>query len=172
MEYLSQWPESRYYTQRMSTDMTYQTESTSLETTEQFASSLGSRLRGGEVIVLVSDLGGGKTAFVRGLARGMGSTDHVASPTFTISREYKSGKLTLYHFDFYRLQEPGIVAAELEEFIHDPTAVVAIEWGAIVKDVLPEDKMVINITRTGETSRHLEVTYSEKLAYLIPEEAK
>lgn len=120
--------------------------------------------------MLVSDLGGGKTAFVRGLAAGMGSTDHVASPTFTLAREYQAGELTLYHFDFYRLQEPGVVAAELEEFVHDPSAVVAIEWGSIVEDVLPEDKIVINIDRTGEMSRRFTINYPDKLSYLIPRE--
>lgn len=118
----------------------------------------------------MSDLGGGKTAFVRGLARGMGSSDHVASPTFTISREYRAGDLTLYHFDFYRLQEPGIVAAELEEFIHDPRAVVAIEWGEIVADVLPRDRLEVYIERTGEASRRITVRYPESLAYVLPGE--
>lgn len=149
--------------------MTYRTESTSLEDTELFAARLGQQLKGGEVIVLSSDLGGGKTAFVRGLAKGMGSPDHVASPTFTISREYKAGKLTLYHLDFYRLQEPGVVAAELEEFIHDPKAVVAIEWGDIVEEVLPEDKIIIKLERTGETRRNIEVRYPEKLSYIVAE---
>lgn len=149
--------------------MIYETDSTSSDTTEQFARLLGSKLTGGETIVLVSDLGGGKTAFVRGLAKGMGSTDHVASPTFTLAREYKAGPLTLHHFDFYRLQEPGVVAAELEEFIHDPNAVVAIEWGGIVEEILPEDSIVITITRTGETNRHFRVQYPKQLAYIIPE---
>jgi tRNA threonylcarbamoyladenosine biosynthesis protein TsaE len=147
--------------------MTYQIESTSLEATEQFAQSLGSNLRGGEVIVLVSDLGGGKTAFVRGLARGMGSQDHVASPTFTITREYRAPKLTLHHFDFYRLQEAGVVAAELEEFLDDPEAVVAIEWGAIVADVLPQNSVVVHIERTSDTTRHLTLKYPESLQYLL-----
>lgn len=130
---------------------------------------MGGRLRGGEVLVLASDLGGGKTTFVRGLARGMGSGDHVASPTFTISREYHAEKLTLYHFDFYRLSEPGVVAAELEEFVHDPNAVVAIEWGDIVTDVLPEERIFINISRTGETSRLLEISAPASLIYLFQE---
>lgn len=129
-------------------------------------------MRGGEVLVLVSDLGGGKTAFVRGLTRGMGSQDHVASPTFTIMREYHSpaGKPTLYHFDFYRLQEAGVVAAELEEFVHDPSAVVAIEWGAIVADVLPSERLEVHIERTGDTTRLLKLIYPESLSYLIPAE--
>lgn len=122
--------------------------------------------------MLVSDLGGGKTAFVRGLARGMGSHDHVASPTFTITREYHSaaGGLTLHHFDFYRLQEAGVVAAELEEFINDPKAVVAIEWGAIVADVLPDERLEVHIERTGEDSREFSFLYPESLSYLIPAE--
>jgi len=119
--------------------------------------------------VLVSDLGGGKTALVRGMAAGMGSSDHVASPTFTISREYHAGELTLYHFDFYRLQDPGVIAAELEEFLHDPKAVVAIEWGSVVEDVLPEERVEITLGRTGETSRELTAQYAKKFAYLFPE---
>ncbi|HEX8226838.1 MAG TPA: tRNA (adenosine(37)-N6)-threonylcarbamoyltransferase complex ATPase subunit type 1 TsaE [Candidatus Saccharimonadales bacterium] len=151
--------------------MTYQTSSQSSEKTGQLAAEIGARLRGGEVIVLTSDLGGGKTAFVRGLARGMGSADHVASPTFTISREYKAPAkgLTLYHFDFYRLQEPGLIAHELAETIDDPEAVIAIEWGQIVEDVLPEQQMAVEIVRTGESTRQFTFNYPSELAYLLPE---
>jgi tRNA threonylcarbamoyladenosine biosynthesis protein TsaE len=149
--------------------MTYQTSSASSSETEDLGSSLGRKLRGGEVLVLTSDLGGGKTAFVRGLARGMGSTDHVASPTFTISREYKAGKLTLFHLDFYRLQEPGVVRAELEEFLDDPQAVVAIEWGDAVDDVLPEDKILVRIDRTGDNSRNFSFSYPASAAYIFDE---
>jgi tRNA threonylcarbamoyladenosine biosynthesis protein TsaE len=121
------------------------------------------------VLVLTSDLGGGKTAFTRGLAAGMGSGDHVASPTFTISRQYSSDKLTMYHFDFYRLQEPGVIQAELEEFLDDPEAVVVTEWGAIVDEVLPADKVVVEIKWTGETNRDFTFTYPESMAYLFEE---
>jgi tRNA threonylcarbamoyladenosine biosynthesis protein TsaE len=127
------------------------------------------RLRGGEVIVLTSDLGGGKTAFVRGLVKGMGSQDHVASPTFTISREYSSSKknLKMYHFDFYRLQEPGIISNELAEVVGDPHAVIAIEWGDIVAGVLPEDKVTISIEQTGENTRNFTCTCPDVLHYLF-----
>ena len=155
----------------MSTGLTWQTISTSLEDTAKLAESLGAKLRGGEVIELVSDLGGGKTTFVRGLAKGMGSQDKVASPSFTISREYKARDLTLYHFDFYRLNDPGIVANELAEVVGDPKAVVAVEWADIVEDVLPVDKLTIRIKTTGEFTRELTCTYPAKLQYLIPEEA-
>jgi tRNA threonylcarbamoyladenosine biosynthesis protein TsaE len=148
--------------------MTYQISSDSLDVTEHIATTLGSKLRGGEVIALSSDLGGGKTAFVRGLARGMGSDDHVASPTFTIGRQYHAAQtgLTLHHFDFYRLQDPGLMSLELGEVLGDPSAVVAIEWGDVVEDILPAGKLVITIARTGKNSRELVFTYPEDLAYL------
>ncbi|HEY1835303.1 MAG TPA: tRNA (adenosine(37)-N6)-threonylcarbamoyltransferase complex ATPase subunit type 1 TsaE [Candidatus Saccharimonadales bacterium] len=149
---------------------TWQTDSASLEATEALAEKIGKRLKGGEVIELVSDLGGGKTAFVRGLARGLGSRDHVASPTFTISREYQAGELTLYHFDFYRLSEPGIMSAELAEILDDPKAVVAVEWSDIVQHVLPEKRLSVKFALNGETSRQLDFTYPPELAYLIQTE--
>lgn len=149
---------------------TWSTESSDLEGTEALAALVGKRLKGGEVIELVSDLGGGKTAFVRGLARGMGSSDHVASPTFTISREYHTDKLTLYHFDFYRLHEPGIMTAELAEIIDDRQAVVAVEWSDIVQHVLPEKRVTVKLVSTGDTVRLLKFTYPPELAYLIPKE--
>lgn len=151
----------------MSTDLTWQTVSTSLDDTVQLAETLGSRLRGGETIELVSDLGGGKTTFVRGLAKGMGSNDKVASPSFTLSREYRAGDKTLYHFDFYRLADPGIMANELAELTDDPQAVVVVEWADIVQDVLPERRLRIVITTTGETERRLTYGYPAELAYLV-----
>src|SRR4051812_47570196 len=127
----------------MSTAMTWQTSSTSSEQTEQLAASLGSKLRGGEVLELVSDLGGGKTTFTRGLVRGAGSSDKVASPTFTISKEYEAPNFTISHFDFYRLDQAGIVADELAEVVHDPEYVTVVEWGEVVHDVLPADRLTV-----------------------------
>lgn len=139
--------------------------------TESIGLFIGKAVRGGEVIELVSDLGGGKTTFVRGLARGMGSPDKVASPTFTISHEYKTDHLTLYHFDFYRLNEAGIVADELGEVVGDPAGVVVIEWGEIVEDVLPDERLTVRLQATSETDRELSLLYPEQLAYLIPQES-
>lgn len=122
--------------------------------------------------MLTSDLGGGKTTFVRGLARGLGSSDHVASPTFTLSRKYKSSPskdLTLYHFDFYRLNDAGVVAAELEEFIDDPRAVVVVEWPGIVEAVMPTEPIKLEIANTGEASRHITVKYPKSHTYLFAE---
>jgi tRNA threonylcarbamoyladenosine biosynthesis protein TsaE len=153
----------------MSTGVTWQTESNSLSETEALAAGFGARLRGGEVIELVSDLGGGKTAFVRGLARGMGSQDAVASPSFTISREYASQRLRLYHFDFYRLSDPGIMALELAELVQDEQAVIAVEWAGAVASVLPERRLRIAIEALDDQSRRFSVTGPADMAYLLPE---
>ena len=151
----------------MSTATTLQIDSTSSEQTEQLAEKLGAKLHGGEVIELVSDLGGGKTTFTRGLVRGTGSTDQVASPTFMLSREYAAPEFTIAHFDFYRLGEAGIVADELAEGIGDPKYVSVVEWGEIVHDVLPENRLTIHIAQTGEDTRQLLFEYPLALAYLV-----
>jgi tRNA threonylcarbamoyladenosine biosynthesis protein TsaE len=143
----------------MSTEMTWTTETSEPEATELLAEKLGASLRGGEVIELISDLGGGKTTFTRGLVRGTGSTDKVASPTFTLSREYRAPQFTISHFDFYRLNEAGIVGDELKEVIVDPQHVVVVEWGDIVVDILPDERIRITIAQTPEGNRTLEFKY-------------
>lgn len=148
----------------------YRIRTTSPETTEHIGEHIGACVRGGEVIELVSDLGGGKTTFVRGLARGMGSTDRVSSPTFTLSREYAAGERTLYHFDLYRLNEAGLMADEVAELAGAPHAVTVIEWGDVVQHVLPKHTLRIAIHVLGDTERELEVTCPPELAYLIPKE--
>lgn len=144
-----------------------QIDSTSSDETENLAAQLGSRLRGGESIELVSDLGGGKTTFTRGLARGAGSNDKVGSPTFTLSREYTAPKFTIAHFDFYRLAEAGIVADELAEAVHDSAYVCVVEWGDIVHDVLPEKRVTVRIEQVGENERRIQIEYSPDLSYLV-----
>lgn len=129
---------------------------------------MGRKLRGGESIELIGDLGAGKTAFVRGLAKGMGSSDPVRSPSFTVSNQYRAGKLTMHHFDFHRLDAPGIIKRELAEILENPQAAIAVEWGGTVKDVLPHERMVIRITATGENSRQFEFSYPDNLSYLVP----
>jgi tRNA threonylcarbamoyladenosine biosynthesis protein TsaE len=96
----------------------------------------------------------------------MGSPDKVASPSFTLSREYRSDKLTMFHFDFYRLSDPGIMANELAEVIGDPQAVVVVEWADIVEDVLPADRLTIRIKNIGDTSREFLFTCPQSLDYL------
>lgn len=152
----------------MSTARTWRIVSTGLDDTLELGARIGRKLRGGEVIELVSDLGGGKTAFVRGLAKGLGSQDTVRSPSFTLSNQYQAGKLTLYHFDFYRLKEPGIMRDELAEVLEDPRAVVAVEWPEIVENILPLDHLTVTIKATGENERRFDFSYPENLNYLFP----
>ncbi len=151
----------------MSLINSYQTVCASEEQTEALAQKLGNNLKGGEVIELISDLGGGKTTFVRGLARGMGSTDHVASPTFTISKVYKNSQQELHHFDFYRLAEVGLIKYELEEVIGVPSCIVVIEWAQAVRQILPSTRLTIKIKKTGWQSRQLNFRYPPSLGYLL-----
>jgi len=115
----------------------------------------------------VSDLGGGKTTFTRGLVRGAGSRDRVASPTFTISREYEAPKFTIAHFDLYRLGEAGIIGDELHEIVGDAAYVTVVEWGEIAHDVLPASRLTIAIRQTGDNTRRITCNYPEELSYLL-----
>ncbi len=139
----------------------------SVEATQAVARRIGARLKGSEVVELISDLGGGKTTFVHGLAKGIGSTDRVASPTFTISRLYQGKTLELHHFDFYRLDDAGLMEHELHDVIGQPETIVVVEWGDVVAHVLPQARMTIRLTRTGDQSRKLTCQVPDKLAYLI-----
>jgi len=131
------------------------------------AEKIGSQLRGGEIIDLKSDIGGGKTSFVRGLVRGAKSTDHVSSPTFTISQQYQANDRTIYHYDFYRLPDAGIMRHEIAELFHQPNTIIVVEWSDIIDDILPVDRVTITFVTTGENDRLLEVTYPKKLEYLF-----
>jgi tRNA threonylcarbamoyladenosine biosynthesis protein TsaE len=135
--------------------------------TEQIAEKLGHRLRGGETIELVSDLGGGKTTFVRGLVRGLGSHDRVRSPSFTLANQYQAGELTLYHFDFYRLDDPGIAANELAEVIANPKAIVVIEWSTIVAQLLSTPHLIVSLKQTDNNVREVDIEYPKQYTYLI-----
>ena len=141
--------------------------SLSPEQTAAAAANLGQACKGGEVIVLSSDLGGGKTTFVKGLARGMGSRDMVRSPSFTIGNRYDAGNLSLYHYDFYRLDDPGILQAELAEVLDDPGVVVAVEWADVITSVLPDNHLLITIKADGELSRKLHFYYPQNYKYLF-----
>jgi tRNA threonylcarbamoyladenosine biosynthesis protein TsaE len=127
--------------------------------TKRLAETIGQVVRGGEVIEFHSDLGGGKTTFMKGLAVGMGVTDVVQSPTFSISLLHKAHRgLELHHFDFYRLDDPGVVRASLAESLAQSNAVVAVEWGDTVHDVLGKDIISITIYVTDDDSRVITVS--------------
>ena len=121
-----------------------------------FGARLGAALQGGECIQLVGDVGAGKTTLTKGIALGMGIEETVQSPTFTINRTYDAPNgLRLSHYDFYRLSEPGIMSDELSESLSDPSAVVIIEWGEIVDDVVPQEHLRIVFESPTESIRLL-----------------
>jgi tRNA threonylcarbamoyladenosine biosynthesis protein TsaE len=121
------------------------------------------------VFVLSSDLGGGKTTFTKGLAAGLGVDANVTSPTFNISRIHKGrDNLSLYHFDFYRLHEAGVIAHELAEALDDPSVICAIEWGDIIDSILPPGcvKIIFERAAGDDDVRILEMTVPAERAYL------
>ena len=127
--------------------------------TKELGHKIGRILKGGEVFQLIGDVGAGKTTFVKGLASGLGVEDDVQSPSFTISRVYDArDELTLVHYDFYRLTDPGIMANELDEMVHDSKTITVIEWADIVEGVLPESHYTLRLTAPTETSRSIEIT--------------
>lgn len=136
----------------------------SIDETIALGERLGAVLRGGEVIELRSDLGGGKTTIVSGIAKGFGSVDPVASPSFTICNTYqcKGGK-QISHFDFYRLSEAGIVASELAEVLEDQNNITLVEWPDVVEGVLPSDRILIQIQTRGENERTISIEYPDTL---------
>lgn len=149
--------------------MTWQTRSTDSEDTERLGELLGKLITAPEVIELSSDLGGGKTTFVRGLTRGLGSQDIVASPTFTLNKIYKAGKLQIHHFDFYRLDTPGIIAEQLAESLENSNAITVVEWSNIVEDVLPKDHLIVEFKPVAARSdeRVIEFKYPGNKARLM-----
>ncbi len=111
------------------------------------------------VIELVGDVGAGKTTFTKGLARGLEITEEITSPTFTISKVYENSHgLKLVHYDFYRLENPGIMVEDLFENLQDPQTVTVIEWADTVSEILPANHLRLEILINDDGSRTLNLT--------------
>ena len=111
----------------------------------------------GDIIALVGDLGTGKTALTKYIAEGLGVTEEVISPTFNIVKEYRSGRIPLFHFDVYRLSGPEeFLDTGAEDYLED-SGLSVIEWADIVADALPEDSLLINIEYAGKGARRITV---------------
>ena len=135
------------------------------EETEKSGAALGRIIPAGTVIAYLGDLGAGKTAFTRGLARGLGCTDMVTSPTYTIVNEYLSGRLPLFHFDMYRLaSSDDLWDIGWEDYL-DRGGVCAVEWSENVADAL-EGAVTVNIQKTGADSRCITIEGGDFLADL------
>lgn len=127
--------------------------SKSPQETEQIAEKLAQTLSGTEVIAMFGGLGAGKTAFTRGLARGLGIDDGVSSPTFALVNEYE-GKFTVYHFDMYRVSTwDDLYSTGFFDYIDN--GVMIIEWSENIEEFLPENHITITINHISENEREI-----------------
>ena len=131
--------------------------------TEKIGEQIGRRATPGTVIALIGDLGTGKTTLTKSIARGLGITETVTSPTFNIIREYKNGRIPLYHFDVYRIADPEeMYELGYEEYFYGD-GVCVVEWADIIEELLPEDAVVIRIGRgASEEEREYRIEYEEE----------
>lgn len=118
--------------------------------TLELGRKLGALANSGDIICLTGDLGTGKTHISKGFAEGLNITEHITSPTFNIVNEYHSGRLTLYHFDVYRVNDPDeIYAIGFDEYIFGD-GVSLIEWANYIEELIPEEYLHINIKKMPE----------------------
>ena len=131
--------------------------------TEAVGAALGRVIPAGTVIAYRGDLGAGKTAFTRGLARGLGYAEPVTSPTYTIVNEYLGGRLPLFHFDMYRLaSSDDLWDIGWEDYL-DRSGVCAVEWSENVADAM-EGSISITIEKLGDDARRITIEGGEQLA--------
>ena len=133
------------------------------EETEKVGQALAQVLTAGTVIAYEGDLGAGKTAFTRGLAKGLGAAEQVTSPTYTIVNEYLSGRLPLFHFDMYRLTSADDLWDIGWEDYLERGGVCAVEWSENVRDAL-EDPIFVRIEKCTEDTRKITITGGKNLA--------
>ncbi len=117
--------------------------------TKNWGYKLGKLFTKGDVICLSGDLGAGKTSLTQGIAKGLGVDDYVTSPTYTLINEYK-GRYPVYHFDVYRINDiDEVYELGYEEYLYSD-GVIVIEWASIIKEILPENRLDINIKRGND----------------------
>ncbi len=129
------------------------------EATQHLGMIFGQLLSAGSVILLKGDLGAGKTTLVQGIGKGLGITDLIVSPTFTLINEYIEGRLPLYHFDLYRLQSEEVIALNLETYwenVEVRSGIVAIEWAEHMP-YKPDSYLTIFLTCGEEETRKAEI---------------
>ena len=125
--------------------------------TEKVGEALGRVLQPGTILAYEGDLGAGKTAFTRGLARGLGAREQVTSPTYTIVNEYLSGRIPLFHFDMYRLASADDLWDIGWEDYLERGGICAMEWSENVREAM-EDAVVVCIRKLGQDTREITVT--------------
>ena len=136
-------------------------ETHSEEETVNAGEEFSRRLIPGSVVALTGDLGAGKTHFTKGISRGLGITENVASPTFTIISEHRGGRMPLYHFDCYRLRTPAeLDEMGFEEYIYG-NGVCVIEWAEMIEERLPQRRFEVTIT-LGDTNTERKIEIRER----------
>ena len=129
----------------------------SAEETQKLASSIGNTLQKGDIVVLRGDLGAGKSEFARGLARGLGIEGAVPSPSFTILNVHESGRLPLYHFDWYRISDAEeLYEIGIEEYLPGD-GITLIEWAERAEELLPSRRLEVHIETLNEETRLLRI---------------
>ena len=135
------------------------------EDTRSIGEAIAPLLTAGDAIALTGELGAGKTTFAQGLARGLGFPGHVVSPTFTLVREYRSGRLPIVHADVYRLDRvQDVLDLELDDAAED--GVLLVEWGDVVGALLPPGHLVIELGVSGDTEDRAVELRTEGQAWL------
>ena len=135
--------------------------SRSIKQTQDLAKKLAKQVTPGSIISLVGDLGTGKTTFTKGFARQLGIKDHVTSPTFKLISEYSTTNYILYHIDAYRMDGPNdFLNIGGEEYLTSKNNITIIEWGDLLKDLLPSRTITINFTRiiSSKESRNIKIS--------------
>jgi tRNA threonylcarbamoyladenosine biosynthesis protein TsaE len=127
-----------------------------VEETSRIAKSLSEKLGKSDVVTLEGDLGAGKTTFTKGLALGLGIKKNVNSPTFTIIKEYKGGRLPLYHMDVYRIEDAEEDLG-FDEYFHGD-GITVVEWAHLIKEQLPSERLDIKILYVNDSSRKITMT--------------
>ncbi len=125
--------------------------------TIDFGKRVAESLTGGELILLFGDLGAGKTQFTKGIATGLGITETVISPTFTIERTYEGKKLVLHHFDLYRTTEDRELEHEIRDLLSEKFNVVVVEWPDNMKSLMGIPHIAITIEETDEDERNIKI---------------
>ncbi|MBU3156816.1 tRNA (adenosine(37)-N6)-threonylcarbamoyltransferase complex ATPase subunit type 1 TsaE [Clostridium estertheticum] len=137
---------------------------TTVDETYKIGELIGSLVNSGDIICLIGDLGTGKTHLTKGIAKGLDIKDNITSPTFTIVNEY-TGRLKLYHFDVYRVNDPDeIEAIGFDEYIFSD-GVSVIEWANYIEEIIPPNKLTITIEKLpelGDNYRKINMEYSDK----------
>ncbi|MBR2836950.1 tRNA (adenosine(37)-N6)-threonylcarbamoyltransferase complex ATPase subunit type 1 TsaE [Candidatus Saccharibacteria bacterium] len=119
-----------------------------------------------KVIELIGDVGAGKTTFTRGFAKGLGIKSPITSPSFTISKSYATPDgLTLTHYDFYRLKDPGLMQSDLAEKLSDKNQIIIIEWAGNVKSLLPASHTTITFTKNDDDTRTVNISGPQNILF-------